>query len=244
MGQQIHIYSRLLASISHDVESPLRYIAFASREIPGMINKNQFIQAANLGLTISDVSERLSIMVNDLLDYIKVHFYGNRLHFESVNLKELIDLKFELFKHIIEKNGNRFKNEISPFHTVLSDQRLLSIIIHNLIDNAAKNTYNGKITIHSEIADNQNFKITISNTGTGISSKYVDLINSEMDKKSLYELIDNEQISGLGLLLVKEVGELAGILIKVTQTDITSFHLYFESNTEQSPLSGQVSQID
>jgi signal transduction histidine kinase len=228
VDKQMHLLSRLLTSITHDIQTPLQYIGFTANRISEMIDKNKSEKAKSLGQSISTISDRMSGMLVDLLDYIKVQVYGNHLSVEEIALKKLVDDKLELFKDVIHNNGSYFVNEIASELTVYSDYQFLAIIIHNLIDNAAKYTYNGKIRVYCHDAGVEKPELVISNTGTGISSDLLDMMNTRIMDKSLEELVENGRMKGLGLLMVKEMAELAGITIKVTQTDVTSFHVCFE----------------
>jgi signal transduction histidine kinase/outer membrane protein assembly factor BamB len=227
MAQQIHIFSRLVASISHDVQSPLKYISFASQKLPDMIEMNQLDKASSLGRTIFDLSDRMSTLLVDLLDFLKVSVYQKRMDFENINLGKLVDNKLELFKNVVARNNSRFINEVSSDQTVFSSYQFLSIVIHNLIDNAGKYTYNGEVRIYMKTDTEYKAELIISNTGRGIPLQMIEMINSPIDNDNLGNLMDSGRTTGLGLLIVKEVGEMAGITIKVTQTDVTSFHLCF-----------------
>lgn len=227
MGKQMHLLSRLVTSITHDIQSPLRYIGFATQRIPGMIENNQLQKASNLGTTISELSNRMGGMLVDLLGYIKVQVYGNRLNSEEINLKNVVDEKLELFKDLIHMNGSSFVNDVDSGQTVHCDYQFLAIIIHNLIDNAAKYTYQGEIQIYCRASQDYKLELVISNTGTGVSSELLEMMNKPIQDKNLDELMENGRMTGLGLLMVKEMAELAGITIKVTQKNITSFHLFF-----------------
>lgn len=227
MGKQMHLFSRLLTSISHDIQSPLKYIGFATRRIPGIIENNQLQKASSLGITIAELSDRMGGMLGDLLDYIKVQVYGNQLNLEEISLKKLVDEKLELFKDAIRLNGSNFVNDVSSVQMVFSDYQFLAIIIHNLIDNAAKYTYHGEIRIYCVASQDYKLELVISNTGTGVSSALLEMMNRPIKDKNLDELMESGRMTGLGLLMVKEMAELAGITIKVTQTNITSFHLFF-----------------
>jgi signal transduction histidine kinase len=47
------------------------------------------------------------------------------------------------------RKGNRVVNEIADTTEVTSDYLLLSIVIHNLIDNAVKYTFEGEISVRA-----------------------------------------------------------------------------------------------
>jgi hypothetical protein len=52
-------------------------------------------------------------------------------------------------------------------------------------------------------------------------------MKTPIEDKSLDDLMKSGSVTGLGLLIVKEMGKLAGVTINVTQTDVTSFHWLF-----------------
>ena len=52
-------------------------------------------------------------------------------------------------------------------------------------------------------------------------------MDTPIEDKSLDELMESGSVTVLGLLIVKDMGKLAGVTIKVTQTDVTSFHWLF-----------------
>jgi signal transduction histidine kinase len=232
MSGQVHVMSRLLASISHDVQSPLHFIASASGDIPDLVQEGQLGNISRLATMISDLSNKTHHLLEDLLNYVKIQVYGNSLHFEKINLKELIDWKLELFKNVIAHRGNYFTNELPETITVTSDYQLLSIVIHNLIDNAIKYTRQGEIRIYTKAGNSTITELVISNAGSGISQKMIDMINGPGEKKHLNHSVKNAQITGLGLLIVKEMADLIGVTLKVEQTDVTSFHLVWNEKNE------------
>ena len=223
---QVHIMSRMLASITHDVQSPLKFIAIASGYISDMVQEQRYDDVSEAGTMISGLSHQIGNMLRDLLDYIKVQVYGKRMDFEEINLKKLIDLKIDLFQSVVERRGNHFTNELPDNIQVSSDYQLLSIVIHNLIDNAVKYTNQGEIKIFVRTGNNQT-ELIISNSGIGLAREKMELINLEPNGNEINHAINGERKTGLGLIIIKEVAELIGIRIKVTQTEVTSFHLFF-----------------
>ncbi|WP_254411158.1 sensor histidine kinase [Dyadobacter diqingensis] len=229
MSRQVHLLSRLLTSMTHDVQSPLNFITLTSGGIPKLINQGKFNDVSVLGSLISDSSKRMSGMLGDLLDYIKIQVYGNRMKFEEIELKTLIDNKLGILKNVIIHNGSAFSNQVPGGLLVFSDYQMLSIMIHNLIDNAAKFTHDGDICIQTEIHQNGNVELIISNTGTGVPDDLFEIINNKESDENISG--SSEKIhrkTGMGLLIVKEVGALIGITLKVSQTDRTHFHLLFD----------------
>jgi signal transduction histidine kinase len=104
---------------------------------------------------------------------------------------------------------------------------LLSIIIHNLIDNAAKYTKKGDISIYMRKRGDGKSELIISNTGSQLPEEVISMINhSGLQNESSAA---NQRTSGIGLLIVKEIAGLIDVNIHVTQTDKTCFHLVFDN---------------
>ena len=183
-------------------------------------------------MMISDLSSKTSNLLEDLLDYIKIQVYGNSLHFERINLKRLIDSKLDLFEAVIARKGNDVVNEIADTLEVTCDYLLLSIVVHNLIDNAVKYTSEGEIRISAKVINGDVTELVISNIGSGIPQKIIDMINTSDGKKFQGHGIRNTKITGLGLLIVKEIADLIGVTLRVDQTDLTSFYLSWNEKTE------------
>lgn len=227
MTRQIHMLSRLLASMTHDVQSPLNYISLTSGGIRKMVDQGNFNDVSNLGDLISDSSKRMGRMLRDLLDYIKIQVYGNRMKFEDIELRALVENKLEILKNVIALNGSAFSNDVPPGLTVFSDYQMLSIVIHNLIDNAAKFTHKGKICVQGIMYADNKVELIISNTATGVPDDLMEMINSTEEEFSEPTEKPRKK-TGMGLLIVKEISMLVGVTLKVTQTEMTRFHLYFE----------------
>ncbi|MEO6685257.1 MAG: ATP-binding protein, partial [Dyadobacter sp.] len=230
--QQVHMLSRLLTSMTHDIQSPLNFIKLTSGNIPKMIKKEQYADVALVGQLISDSSRSMSSLLSGLLDYIKAHVYENSLYFEYIDLRELVDEKFGIFKNIIIENGTDFKNEIAADTRVYCDRQMLGIMIHNLIDNAAKFTRAGEIRVDFKTYEETEQELVISNTTVGVPMELQDMINAPETKNMTLPVLKGEPNPGqartsLGLLIVKEIATLLGISLRVCQSDVTSFHMFF-----------------
>ena len=228
LSKQVHVLSRLLTSMTHDIQSPLNFISITSSGIPRMIKDGQFAQVHEIGEMISDSSNRMSILLRDLLNYIKINVYGNRLQFEELGIYHLVEEKQKMFKNLLKQNEILFINEISRDVKVNCDLQMVSIMIHNLIDNAAKFTKKGVIRISANRYENDRLEIVVSNTALGIPPEIIEMINTPVDEKINNNPDMPVRLAGLGLIIVKEVAMLIGVKLKVTQTNVTSFHLLFE----------------
>lgn len=230
MSRQLHMLSRLLASMTHDIQSPLNYIMITSGSIPGMIEKGELGMVSEIGQVISNSSRRMSDLLRGLLDYIKVHVYGNSIQFENVMLRQLVENKYELFKTASEQKGNGFENEVPADLTVLSDAQMLAIMVHNLLDNAVKFTHNGTIRVTASRDMGSGVAMHISNPGAGIPLHVIDVINAANREDAEDEMRPLGRKTGLGLLIVKEVAVLIDVKLHVTsEAEQTCFTLQFNT---------------
>ncbi len=228
MTQQVHMLSRLLTSMTHDIQSPLNFIKLTSGNIPKLIQKGQLDDVALLGEVISETSRSMSSLLGGLLDYIKAHVFENSLHFEPIDLQILVNEKFEIFKNMIKENGSDFRNEISEDVQIYCDYQMLGIMIHNLIDNAAKFTRKGQIRVYFNINHDNDRELVISNTTIGVPKEIQEMINMPDTGNVHAPVLSRETKTSLGLLIVKEIAALVGITLKMTQSDVTSFHMIFK----------------
>lgn len=226
MSKKMYVLSRLLASMTHDIQSPLNFVAITSSNIPAMLEAQQLTEVAKVGEIIADSTRRMSALLKDLLNYIRVNVYGNRLQFEEIRLRDLIEQKFAMFRNMLAKNNTVFVNDVPAEVLINSDLQMVSILIHNLIDNASKFTRNGQVTIHADCFENHKVELVIANSARGIPQHVMDMINDTADETEDVSLPANK--AGLGLLIVKEVSDMIGVPIRVTDTDLTRFHLVFE----------------
>uniref|UniRef100_A0AAU6WMK0 ATP-binding protein n=1 Tax=Chryseobacterium endophyticum TaxID=1854762 RepID=A0AAU6WMK0_9FLAO len=92
------------------------------------------------------------------------------------------------------------------------NRNTLSVIIHNLLDNAVKFTKNGNISIDSEVTRNTTV-IIIKDNGTGMSPSQIEYYTS------LHKNIDNEKLLlqkyGMGLHLVLQLAHILRATIEL-----------------------------
>ncbi|SDE79587.1 Signal transduction histidine kinase [Dyadobacter soli] len=227
VDEQVHLMSRMLASISHDVQSPLNHITFAAGDIAEMVHTGPNGKIIEIANAIAIVSSRTGKLLHGLLNYIKIQVYGKRMHSGRIELNKLILEKLDFFESVIQHNGNRVTRDIPQNFQVESDYELLAVVIHNLLDNAAKYTRNGEIALRSGMRDGV-AELIISNSGPPLSQEKMDFINQAGGESTDSRPFPNERVVNLGLIIIKEVSQLLGISISVRQTATIDFHILFK----------------
>ncbi|KAL4436304.1 hypothetical protein ABPG74_015895 [Tetrahymena malaccensis] len=210
----------LLATVTHDLKNPLngmvQMLDLCEKEI---INQKDITQQSQLNL--EKIKEFLSIaqkntqlllfLVHDIQDFYQHSKRKLRLVSEQVKIDELINELNSLFLPQVKLKGIElvFISKLCNDYIYTDGFRLKQIMI-NLISNAIKYTSKGGVTVSFSNTNKQElFKISISDTGSGIP----DNIKNELFK--LYQTFDNKKGEnprgvGLGLVisqkLVQEMG--------------------------------------
>lgn len=195
---QMHLQSRLMASIAHDVRSPLGAAIIVAGEMQKMIDRQQFDMVSLFGKNIEDALRMVKGSLEDLLAYVKIQVYKHEPKSEKVALHELLEENMLLYGKNTKINSNTFLNLIPAGTFIDTHQQLLKIVIHNIIDNANKFTDNGEIRAYTSRHDNR-LQLVIEDTGRGISKE---LLAWFMEDKALPLSVSH---TGIGLAMIKEL---------------------------------------
>jgi len=204
---------RLLASISHDLRTPLTSIKGYVEAIQDGIVKDQATYEKYLN-TIGEKSDFLNHLIDDLSVYTKQELGEFTLNVERLNsgqiLSNYFDHKFEDFRESTVQLILH-KPFISSFISV--DPYRFNQILENLIGNAQKYA-NTKIEVRTKVV-NYHLQILISDDGEGIPR---DMLQNIFDPFFMVNKIKDQKEkhgSGLGLAIVKQLTERHGGNISV-----------------------------
>lgn len=191
----------LIANVSHDLRTPLTMITGYSevlRDIPGE-NTPENIQV------IIDEANRLTNLVNDMLDLSKLQEGELTLNVESFNFTESIRNILERYNKMHDAEGYQFILQSSEDIEIVADKNKIYQVVYNLVNNAI--TYCGTdktVTIRQKLLDNNRLRLEVSDTGDGIAEedmKYIWDRYFKVDKAHKRAHIG----TGLGLSIVKKV---------------------------------------
>ena len=154
------------ALASHDLREPLRMISSFMDLLDRKYGEKLDDKAKQYIHYAKDGAKRLTLMINDLLDYSKAGFDLKQL--EKVDLMNLVDEVIELKSDIIRTSHAKILHEHLP--TILGIKVPLKTLFQNLIGNALKYRSmerNPQISIKAE-EDKEYWKFTIEDNGIGI----------------------------------------------------------------------------
>ena len=192
----------LIANISHDLRTPLTMVkAYAEmiRDLSGGIPEKR---EEHINIIIEE-SNRLSALVNDILDLSKIESGNQKLNISSFKIKEKLIEVLERYKLLSEKDGFEFIYEEDEEALVSGDVIKIEQVLYNFINNAVNYTGEDKKVIIRQINKVKSVRIEISDTGKGIEREMLPLIFDRYyrGEKSQREIIG----TGLGLSIIKVI---------------------------------------
>lgn len=195
----------LMANVSHDLKTPLTMIKAYAEMIRDITLDNKEKTKENLNVII-DETDRLNILVNDILELSKLQNNQETLNIEKFDIVELISDILKRYQIIKETENYNLILESPQSIIVKADKKRISQVIYNLINNAINYTGDDlKVTIR--ITENQkDCKIEITDTGKGIDEKDLPNIWNRYYKKEKNHK-RNVVGTGLGLSIVKNILE-------------------------------------
>lgn len=193
----------LMANVSHDLRTPLTMIKAYAEMIKDVTHKDKKKMDNNLDVIIEE-TDRLNILVDDILELSKIQTNTDEIVREEFDLDELIKTILNRYDILVANEQYQFIYSSPENIKVVGNKKRIEQILYNLINNAIQYTGNDKkVTIN--VLSEQNFiKIEIKDTGKGISKEEMKYI---WDK---YYKIDksyqrNHKSSGIGLSIVKSL---------------------------------------
>jgi len=225
LNRQLYIYTRLMASLSHDVKNPMRYLVAGAERTQKLIDKKAYDEAVETARIIETSARNMQQLLENSSSYIKTHFLGAPIPVQEVQLAALAQQKAAFFLPQLREQQNELTIQVDPAAVVQSNEQLLSIIVQNLLDNANKHTCQGKISLNAEKHADQVY-LTISDLGPGLPDRFLTWINSKSGNPSHHASCPKDY-NKLGLLLVKELAVLLNIELHAENNNGTRIQLIF-----------------
>lgn len=225
LAQTDELRRDLLANVSHDLKTPLTMIKGYAEMIRDLNSENVEKRNDNLNVIIEE-SERLNVLVEDLLTLSKIQANKDTIVKEKFDLIELINNIVK--RYTIYKDTEGYVFEInSPKEIIINaDKKKLEQVIYNLINNAINYTGNDKKIIINVIVDHK-VRVEIKDTGKGINQEDLPHIWEKYyhsKKKHKRNVIG----TGIGLSIVKTILESHGFKYGVESKKNKGTTFYFE----------------
>ncbi len=221
-----NLQKELVANISHDLRTPLTMIKGYSevmRDIPGE-NNPENVQV------IIDETERLTELVNDVLDLSKIRSGTRKPELETFDLTETVRTVLTRYEKLTEKDNYLINFSADENVYITADRTMILQVVYNLVNNALNYTGKDKrVSIDQSVWDNR-VRISVIDTGSGIAPEDIPYIWDryyKVDKVHKRAMVG----TGLGLSIVKGILESHGASYGVESKVGEGSNFWFELET-------------
>lgn len=217
-----NLRTEFFANISHELRTPLNVILGSVQLV------NLFLNNENNPLDISKLKKypkiiqqncfRLLRLINNLIDITKIDAGYFDLNLENRNIVSTIeDITLSVVEYVQNKEINLIFDTETEERLLAVDSDMIERIMLNLLSNAIKFTQPGGSIYVNLYEANENFVISVKDTGIGIPEDKLEKIFdrfTQIDKS----LARSREGSGIGLSLVKSLVGLHGGNIKAVSS--------------------------
>ena len=162
-----------IGNVSHELRTPISVIK-ANAET--LINNKLIKDDENAKLfteAISSQSERMKVIVNDLLKISSMEAGEYPISIESLDSFSIVNNLIEGFKSSLEEKKLNVQNNLNEQTRVMADVAALNIILTNFLSNAIKHSpKKGLINIEESYSSKGIIRLSVSDHGKGVPKKY------------------------------------------------------------------------
>jgi Na+/proline symporter/signal transduction histidine kinase len=196
----------IMSSVTHELRTPLTSIRALSEMLlddPKMALEDRL---RFLGIIVSE-TERLTRLVNQVLDLAKIESGHAEWHNSDIDMKTLV-------QHAVEATSQLFRDRGATIEVILPDEaphlladhdRLLQVML-NLLSNAAKFVPKGEGHVRVKLAsDEREIRVTVRDNGPGIAPAFLPFVFEKFRQGG--DQSDRPQGTGLGLPISRQIIE-------------------------------------
>jgi signal transduction histidine kinase len=209
--------SDFVANVSHELRTPLALIRLYAEtlELGRLTAKEKYHEYFRI---IREESERLTALINNILDFSRIEAGRKEYEFKETNLSDLVRATLDSYRFQIEQHGFAFEENISgDIPPVNVDREAIARSLLNLVNNALKYSKDKKYIGVSLYRANGSVKLEVSDHGIGIPPAEQEKIFEKFYRCG-DPLVHNIKGSGLGLSLVRHIARAHGGDVQVEST--------------------------
>lgn len=196
------IKSDFVANVAHEFRTPLTIIkGNVDLVLKGGLGKIEPPQKEMLDGAIN-VTNRLSRLVNDLLDISKIESGKIQLKKESVDINKIIEENLKIFGKIMNEKKHILKKDLAKdLPCVNGDIDKLTQVFVNIFSNAIKYSPDGGSITVKTVDLEKEIMTEVSDTGEGIAPENIDKVFDKFTRVTA----EKKEGTGLGLPIAKDI---------------------------------------
>ncbi|MBR1866968.1 MAG: HAMP domain-containing histidine kinase [Clostridia bacterium] len=195
----------LLANVSHDLKTPLTMIKAYAEMIKDISGDNKEKREKHTQVII-DEADRLTLLVNDILNLSKLQSSVDDLNLTEINLSELTERVINRFSDFVAEKGYTIENHVAPELITVADEQKIEQVIYNLLGNSINYTGDDKTVKVFLTAETDKILLEIIDSGKGIGVENIETI---WERYYRFSETNSRPVkgTGLGLSIVKAILE-------------------------------------
>jgi signal transduction histidine kinase/DNA-binding response OmpR family regulator len=232
--------ARFLANLSHELRTPMNaIIGFTS-----LLSEDRTLQLSDRHRRSLDRVSRnardLLELINNVLDLSKIEAGRMDVYSEPADVRDLVERAIGVVEPLKEGRPVRLRVEIEDgLPTMRTDRTKLQQVLINILSNAIKFTQEGEVKVAATQATPESIRISVSDTGSGISEADLPKIFEEFRQVGASRA--SRSGTGLGLAIARRMVDLLGgeitVSSKVGEGSIFSLLLPIE-------IEGRAAEVD
>lgn len=218
----------LMANVSHDLKTPLTMIKAYAEMVRDISYNDKEKREANLNVIIEE-TDRLNVLVGDILTLSKLQANADTIDIETFDLKKEIDNVIRRYDILQETEKYKIIVETPETVMVRADKKKINQVIYNLVNNAINYTGDDKTVIIKVTEYKKDYLVEIKDSGKGIAEADIEHI---WDKYYKNEKNHKRNVvgTGLGLSIVKGILECHNFKYGVNSKKGNGTTFYFRIN--------------
>ena len=200
---------RFFSILAHDLRNPFNTVGGFTELLLRNLDRYTPDKIRHFIEVINKTSHNTYLLLNNLLDWSRSQSGQMQFNPVNINLHIIVEETLVLLTSQATQKNIEISHEVEPDIFVFADENMLKTVLRNLISNAIKFTKSrGAVTIEASQKDGT-VVIEVIDTGIGIPPEKIDDL-FRIDVNFHNQGTNNEQGTGLGLILCKEFIEKNG----------------------------------
>jgi signal transduction histidine kinase len=191
---------QFISNASHELKTPLTIIS-ANAEIIKSTSDSQWID------NINSQTERMNLLVNDLLTLAKIDEQKTPISLLEFNLSEVIINDTLPFDAVAYEKGKNLILDVQENIQYKGDLQSVKNIVNILLDNAIKHAEKGGEIIVTLKKENNKISLTIFNTGSNVPDNQASKVFERFYRADQSRSRESGGGSGLGLSIAKGIAD-------------------------------------
>ncbi|MGE5457856.1 MAG: sensor histidine kinase, partial [Methanococcaceae archaeon] len=200
--------------IAHDLRGPFSGFLGLTEILAANLDGMEKEEIETCGKVMHSTAKKIFQLLTNLLDWSRLQSDKIELKPMDLNVCAEVENIISLYSTAAENKSILLENNCDKQMWIKSDQNMFSTILRNLISNAVKFTgTGGRISMESKVKNNF-VEISVTDSGVGMTQEAMDKV-FRIDSGYTTLGTNNEEGTGLGLVLCKELIEKNGGQISV-----------------------------